>query len=149
MSKRMILNGRKCKLFNVGKFNLITRMSGLIIDSVDHDIYYLDLTIDKHSTFDNHINGIKNKIRQSISKIKRAKHILNPKVGFLIYYSHIHSSLVYLVPVWGTTNNTDLQRVQNKALELVFNFKTETPTHNRFFFWLNFMRIQKLISRMQ
>lgn len=145
----MLLDEEKCSLFNIhiGTFRLTVniRINGKVRDA-KQNIKYLGVTYDINLIFEPHTIKIKNKLH---TYIRRTTYILN-NVKSLIYYFCIHSRLNYLAPIWGNTNRTALQRIQNKAVKLIYNFKKLTATKDLQHYQItdywqnNFFRVNKI-----
>lgn len=86
-------------------------------------IRYLGLIIDVKLTFKQHVEYLKNKLSPYIFILRRTRYTLPARTKLMIYYSHVHSHLTYLISIWGfssTTNLNTLQVTQNKAVRSLF-----------------------------
>ena len=83
---------------------------------------YLGITIDDELSFKKHIALLENKIARSVGVIAKLSYYL-PSVSLVnLYYSLVHSHLLYTLPVWASTYLTyltKLKRLQNKALRII------------------------------
>ena len=92
---------------------------------------YLGITIDKHLSWQGHINSITNKISKYIGIINKLKKYVSPKMLFLMYNSFILSSLNYGILVWGY--NTDrLFKLQKRAVRVISKSKFNAHTNPLF-----------------
>jgi hypothetical protein len=102
-------------------------------DTLKHvvTIKYLGITLDENLTWKTHIENVKNKIIPMTGALYRISGFLPEQTKKQIYYSFIHSHLVYLNSVWGNANKTliaELQIIQNKSIKTVYNLPRLTPT---------------------
>lgn len=84
---------------------------------------YLGLVIDSKLAWDKHVDLIKSKIRPFLALLRRTAYLLPSQLKLSVYYAYIHSHLVHLSAIWGATGSTrimQLQRLQNKAIRLIF-----------------------------
>ena len=72
---------------------------------------YLGVTIDKQLNFDNHISTVKHKISRAVGIISKLRHYLPTSAILQIYYSLIHTHLLYGLIVWGSTYKSKLKTV--------------------------------------
>lgn len=96
---------------------------------------YLGLEIDSNLTFHKHAVKVLRSISQVAGLIHRVKHFLNRRALLNIYFAHVHSKLLYLLPVWGSTslNMTDkIQRMQCRILKNIYKKPIRFST-NEFF----------------
>lgn len=109
----------------------VVSLNGHIIEQVSY-FKYLGLWIDKRLNWEHHISTIKDKIRKTNFILYQMKHILPAKAKFMIFHSHIMSSVRYLLPIWGTascTRLTEIHRLLNKSLKTIKNLPLLTPSH--------------------
>jgi exonuclease III len=100
------------------------------ISKVDN-FRYLGLVIDSEITWREHVNSIALKIAPFVGLIHRIRPFISKQVAMQLYYSYIHSRLIYCLPIWSSCS-TDLkmrlQRLQNKCIKAI-NFKPRlTPS---------------------
>ena len=67
----------------------------------DESVKFVGMHIDKHLTWKEHINVISSKISRAMFAINRVKHILPHKSLKSLYYTLIHSHLIYGMQAWG------------------------------------------------
>lgn len=95
-------------------------------------ITYLGLRINSKLNWTTHIEFIKNKITPFIGALKRVSFRLPTNLLLYLYYAYIHSTLTYMIPIWGISPKYELntiQRLQNKAIKTIFKKPWNTPTH--------------------
>jgi Reverse transcriptase (RNA-dependent DNA polymerase) len=95
-------------------------------------IKFLGVSLDPKLNFKLHISNIANKISRSLYVIQSAKHVLTPKALKCLYYSLVHSHLVYAIHIWSSAPNSVLNRLeklQKKAIRIIngapYNCHTE------------------------
>ena len=112
--------------------NIFTQIhfDGKSIDIVD-TFKYLGLTVDSTLSWKAHVDAIASKIAPIIGVFKRIRYLVDKKVLMQLYYSYVHSRLIYCLPIWAGCSlelRMRLQRLQNKAIKYI-NFKPWlTPT---------------------
>ena len=72
-------------------------------------VKYLGVYVDSHLTWLSHIHFISNKISQTIGVLSKIKHCLNEKTLKTLYYSLIHSRLIYCQEIWGSASKSALE----------------------------------------
>ena len=98
---------------------------------------YLGVTIDNHLSFNQHITLLENKIARSISVISKLRFYLPQSSLVILYFSLVHTHLLYALPVWASTHNTylsKLKRLQNKAVRIISRTSIKdriTPNYHR------------------
>ena len=83
---------------------------------------YLGITLDNRLNFHEHIKITETKVARSVGILSKLKYYLPESAMLQLYYSLVHSQLIYGVAVWGNTFPSylaKLTRLQNKALRLV------------------------------
>ena len=93
---------------------------------------YLGIIIDSKLKFQSHISLLEKKLARSVGILTKLSHFLPQEALLKLYYSLIHSQLLYALPVWCATYKTYLikvKRSQNKAIRAVTKTKyTESIT---------------------
>ncbi len=99
----------------------------------DPAIKFLGLHIDPKLNFKYHIDTISKKISSGLYFLRSVKNILSERALKSIYYSLIHTHIIYAIQVWSctTSNLTDrIYKLQKKAIRIVtkspFNAHTES-----------------------
>ena len=70
-----------------------------------------------------------------IYALKRIKNLVNQKTLVMLYYAYIHSHLMYMNPLWSTSNKENILRLfvlQKKAIKFIFNRDHYTPSYTLF-----------------
>lgn len=103
---------------------------GQLVERVD--VYdYLGLLIDSKLSFQHHASRVIQRTAPYAGLLRRLSPILPKFMLWQIYFSHIHSRLTYLLPVWAGVNqhNTlNIQRIQNKAVKNILKLPLLTST---------------------
>ena len=82
---------------------------------------YLGITIDARLNFDKHIDILTKQISRSVGILSKLRHILPITALRNLYYSMVHSQLLYGIAIWGNTYDKHLKRLillQNKAVKI-------------------------------
>ena len=104
---------------------------------------YLEILIDDNLSFKSHIHYLESKLSRSVGVISRLRYFLPSSTLINLYYSLIHSHLLYGLPVWASTYKTYLTKIrvlQNKAISII----SETPYKERVSFYYYKLQILKL-----
>ena len=83
---------------------------------------YLGILIDDNLSFKSHIHYLTIKLSRSVGVISRLRYFLPSSTLINLYYSLIHSHLLYGLPVWASTYKTYLTKIrvlQNKAISII------------------------------
>ena len=98
---------------------------------------YLGVTIDNHLSFNQHITLLENKVARSVGVISKLRFYLPQSSLVILYFSLVHTHLLYALPVWASTYNTylsKLKRLQNKAIRIISGTSIKdriTPYYHR------------------
>ena len=90
---------------------------------VVHNTKFLGLWIDDNLTWDTHFKKLETRIKTKICMLQRGKNMLTVHAKKILYFAQIHSLLTYGLVIWGNmlsqTNKTRLQKIQDKAVQLI------------------------------
>ena len=98
-------------------------------------IKFLGVYIDQNLNFKYHIKQISIKISKSMFFIRSAKNFLTPSALKSLYYSLIHCHLLYALPIWSCTAESNIKPLgvlQKKAIRLITNSKYNDHTEPLF-----------------
>lgn len=90
-----------------------------------NNIKYLGLVIDSNLNWNAHIQYVIKKINPLVAMFKQVSFILTNSTRRSLYFAHIHSRLIYMLPVWGATTKANLgflQVIQNRAIRRLYGF---------------------------
>ena len=110
--------------------NLNITMDNVALEEVQC-IKYLGLMVDNKLGWKEHISYLRSKLMPMIPIIFKSRSYLSEKTKYMVYNSFFLSHLRYLLPIWGTCSNTDLNTVkvmQNKILKILFHYDRLTST---------------------
>lgn len=110
--------------------NVDIKIDNIAIEKIN-TVKYLGLVLDEYLSWSGHIEHIKNKIIPLIGAIYRCRFFLSHAAKLKVYNSYFLSVLRYLLPVWGTCNTTNFNKIkilQNKVLKTLFNLDYQTHT---------------------
>ena len=129
IKKTLFMIFRTTNSSSEGLFNKLY-FNDTFIEKVD-SFKYLGLHIDSRFDWKEHVNQISSKISPYVGILRRIRHCVDTNTLMQIYYSFIHSRLIYCLPVWSHCSmelKMRLQRLQNKAIKLI-HFKPHlTPS---------------------
>ena len=95
---------------------------------------YLGVTLDKHLSWDIHIDNLCKKLKPKVGVISRLRHILNKNLLNTVYKTIIQPHIDYAITLWGSSsisNVTKIQRFQNRSARLITgNFDLNTQSKN-------------------
>ena len=113
---------------------LITPL-GRIFDShpaADQRSYkLLGVLFDETLSFKHHVNFLVNKLSKSLFCLNRAKNFLDPKALKMLYFSLIHSNLIYCIGPLSTmssSNANKILKIQKKAIRSIAGAKSREPS---------------------
>lgn len=92
---------------------------------------YLGLLLDESLSWTNHIEKIKSKLSTITGTLRGMAPCFPYKIRHLIYNSLIKPHIDYLIEIWGSAAKTNLnpvQRIQNKVIKVLFNYKYLTES---------------------
>ena len=97
-------------------------------------VKFLGIYLDENLTWDYHIKYIRNKLSKNLFILKRVRHCLPTHSLRTLYYSYIHSVLVYGIAVWGPmalkSSVKHVKVLQNKAIRVVGGLKYNQNVSN-------------------
>ena len=97
----------------------------------DQSFKLLGIQVDERLNLKNHISNICKSLNRSLFFLSRVKHFLPLYCRKQLYFAHIHSILIYCLPLLSMAYKTDLNRLeklQRKAVRIIFNanFRADT-----------------------
>ena len=105
---------------------------------------YRGVFIDDKLNFKSHIKHLVSKISRSIGILSKLRFRFNSPTLLLLYYSFVHSHLLFGIHLWGSTSQSllsKLQKLQNKAIRIITNKKTKSHVTPQFY-KLKILKIQ-------
>ena len=126
-SNKLTINPQKCHVFlippksNKTSTNFLVKLDDIFIKA-ENCVKYLGILIDSNLNFRFHLEEIENKISKSLGILYKLKLILPQNALLKLYYSMVHSHLLYGLVVWGSTFPSYLKKlnsIQNKAVKLI------------------------------
>lgn len=116
--------------------NLIHELEVITDTSKTPAIKMLGVYFDQHLTFKFHLNFLKNKVNSSLFALNSAKHFLSTKALKLIYFSIIHSHLLYCLPIFSVAAESLMEplfKLQKRAIRIISKSKYNEHTEPIFF----------------
>ena len=93
--------------------------------------------VDDKLNFKSHNEHSVSKISNwSVGILSKLRFLFNSSTLFLLYYSFVHSHLIFGIHLCGSTSHSHLfklQKLQNKAIRIITNTKTKFPLTTQFF----------------
>lgn len=114
----------------------------------DDFIRSLGVLLDENLSFDKHVNSLKLKLNRAMFYLNRSKNLLGFNARKQLYFSLIHSNLLYCNQIYGSTapkNIKGLHLLQKRAVRLVFNKDFRAPT-TELFYKLKVLPLPNLIN---
>ena len=120
----------------IKKDNIPLRRPNLNIDGLTVDRQYsiklLGVWIDGNLTWRDHVHTVKNKIAKNIGLLYQRKHYLDNKCLKQIYFSNIHTYLIYVNIAWASTHKTKLKKSKVNKKMIIFNQSKTSPSEPLF-----------------
>ena len=101
----------------------ILKINDIIIERVK-SFKFLGLVINENLNWNDHKLYIQKKIQRSLGILYKCRQVMNIKECINMYKSFIVPYLLYCLPVWGSTINTEsdpIIKTQNKVLRVLTN----------------------------
>ena len=80
------------------------------ISEKDH-VKYLGILIDSTLSWINHIDNISTKVSKSVGLLYKIRNFVDIKIIKTLYYSLVYPHLIYAIEVWGSANETHLNKI--------------------------------------
>jgi hypothetical protein len=106
-----------------------------VYPSSDPTVKFLGVLFDPTLNFKPHINLISSKIAKSLFIMRRAKNFLTPQAMKALYYSLIHSHLIYCTHIWSCAPSSVINilvKKQKAAIRLIHNSAYNAHTESLF-----------------
>ena len=116
--------------------------------SANDQIKYLGITVDSRLNFEKHIGVVAKKISRSLGVMCKLKNVLPPKALLVLYYSMIHSHLLYGITIWEYTYEKYLKRLktlQNKAVKVLGGGRWQDHA-SAYYSQLNILKLEDLYT---
>ena len=121
------------------------KIDNFIIKKVDN-IKYLGMYIDEHLKWDKHVETLCNKLSRNFYLFYSLRNILNEHLKRQLYFSLVYSHISYGIELYGTCNNSLLNKVQiiqNKLLKTLYQLPYRTNT-NELHTALNILKVEDI-----
>jgi len=118
--------------FNPQLKSELARISG---NEDDPCIRFLGLYLDPSLNYKSHIRHITKKISTALYFMRNAKNYLTPAALKLVYYSLVHSHIIYAIQVWSSSslsNINQIHKLQKSAIRILCNSKYNAHTQPLF-----------------
>ena len=97
------------------------------------EVVYLGMHIDQNLKWDKHISYICNNLSKKFHMFYTIRNLLTDQLKKQLYYSLVHSRILYGIEVYGSCSSTLLNKVQtmqNKLLKVLYNLPFRTDTND-------------------
>lgn len=97
----------------------------------EYKLKYLGLTVTHNMCWNEHIDALKKSISPYIFVLHKLCGIVTRQVQYMIYYSYIHSKLLYMNSVWSSApayKMHELEILQNRAIKAIHRLPRLTPS---------------------
>ena len=111
-------------------------------------VKFLGLYIDPNLNFKYHISTIRKKISSALYFLRKSKNLLNTKSLTALYYSLIHTHIIYAIQIWSSCSNDQINmifKLQKKAIRIIHSLPYNGHTEP-FFKSSNILPLPKLIE---
>ena len=115
----LLLNAKKTQCMFIGTRGLLLRIPPDTSVRIDGNVIppsislkNLGVYFDPHLLFDKHITEISKKIYGTLMYVNRIKDNFNKNTRIIVIQSLIMSIINYGITIWGSTNSTQIERVQ-------------------------------------
>ncbi len=102
--------------------NLIFHISRVLGNADDPAIKFLGLYVDPSFNFKFHVSHIIKKISSALYFLKNSRNLLDSKALTSLYYSLIHTHIIYAIQVWCICDQNSIQRIfrlQKRAIRII------------------------------
>ena len=124
-------NNPNC-VYNPNLLVPLTRVNG---SDDNPTVKFLGIYIDPLLTFKHHVQIISKKISSSLYFLRAAKNVLSKKALTTVYYSLIHSHLIYAIQIWSCCSTSIINKLfvkQKNALRIINNSSYNAHTESLF-----------------
>lgn len=132
---RLVLNVSKSKIMYFGARSLRVASDDLVFDGCViervSEFRYLGLVLDSKLSFRRHVDSVAKKVSCVIGMLYRVRDVVPRHTLINLYFSLIHSNLLYLLEVYGCAGKLALFRLEKlhrKALKTILNLPRRYPT---------------------
>jgi len=115
--------------------NLVTKIARVIGDDDNPSVKFLGIHIDPQLTFKYHVDVISKKISNSLYFLRAAKNILTKKALTTVYYSLVHTHLIYAIQIWSCCSSSLIKSLfvkQKNAIRIINNTSYNAHTESLF-----------------
>ena len=120
---------------NQNNTNLKSKLEYVNKYSPNPTIKFLGLYLDSELSFKFHIKEVQNKMSKSLYILRQVSKFLCKDSLKSLYFSFIHSHLLYCLPIWSCTAKCNLEgviRIQKKAIRIISGSRYNAHTANLF-----------------
>ena len=135
LANKMCINVKKTKLMYFSprskQINFPdVSLNGVVVEVVE-DFNYLGIVLDKHLTWQKHVDSVHSKLSKVCGILAKIKHLVPQTTLKTIYNSLMACRLHYGILVWGKSSNK-LFKIQKKAIRIITNSSFNAHTEPLF-----------------
>ena len=115
--------------------NLVVPLTRITGSDENPTVKFLGIHIDPLLTFKHHVLMISKKVSSSLYFLRAAKNILSKKALTAVYYSLIHSHLIYAIQIWSCCSNSLIKTLfakQKSAIRIINSSSYNSHTESLF-----------------
>ena len=123
------------KINTLQRPELLVPIENITIHSLCPAVRYLGVYFDPQLNFKHHIQILNNKLSRMLYFYRQAKNILTKRAMYSLYYSSIHSNLIFAIQIWSCTAETNLNPLilkQKQAIRILANSSYNAHTEPLF-----------------
>jgi len=117
--KIFIDNNNEDQIFNPQLKYQISRVTG---ESDDQAIRFLGLYVDPQLNYKYHVQQIIKKVSSALFVMRKSKNLLTKKALTLLYYSLVHSHIIYAIQIWSSCSSFLINKIfklQKQAIRII------------------------------
>ena len=132
------------------KVNLSIKFNNKKLKPVDY-VKYLGMYLDKHLSWDMHINQFSVKLNRVNGILSKLRHNAPLDVCLQIYYTLLYSHLSYGCGIWGLTTKSNIDIINNvqKRCIRIITFGDFQAHTNQLFIDLKLLKVEEIITTNQ
>ncbi len=152
----LLLNSKKTQCMFIGNRNLLSRIPSNTVIRVNDNLIQpsqyvknLGLYFDQHMVFDKHISQISRKTYGTLMYVNRIKEVFSNDIRRTVIQTLVLSIVYYGMAVWGTTNKTQIKRVQklqNFCAKVIVGGKSKRDHASPILDELDWLKISKMCA---
>ena len=131
--------------------NVFINFNGIRLTPVDY-VKYLGMLIDKHLSWDYHINDLSKKLSRANGILSKLRYNAPVEVCIQVYYALFYSTLIYGCNAWGLASKKNIETIevlQRKCIRILTFSAFDSHIPNQTFIDLKFLKVREVIKFFQ